>query len=177
VQLENHAGIVVEAAAEGGREADASHVDAARGKKADARFERLERRVESDAGLGGERAQVGGGFVGIAADAPSSACSRKRSAISPTLRPPTWVMPAIDRRSATSARAALGSEPASAARTPRLSVRVCAAVRRSRSWARLPARLKSLTSRRFQPGASARASSRVLNSATSPMRISGCASP
>ena len=33
--------------------------------------------------------------------APSSACSRKRSAISATVRPPTALMPAIDSRSAT----------------------------------------------------------------------------
>ena len=37
----------------------------------------------------------------------SAACSRKRSAISPTLRPPTVEMPAIARRSSTSARALL----------------------------------------------------------------------
>ncbi len=45
-------------------------------------------------------------------------CSRKRSAISETERPPTLVVPAIDIRSVTSASAALRSEPASAASTP-----------------------------------------------------------
>ena len=40
--------------------------------------------------------------------APIAACSRKRSAISPTERPPTVRMPAIDSRSVTSARAAFG---------------------------------------------------------------------
>ena len=45
-------------------------------------------------------------------------CSRKRSAISATERPPTLVAPAIDIRSVTSPSAALRSEPASAAITP-----------------------------------------------------------
>ena len=50
--------------------------------------------------------------------APSAACSRKRSAISPTVRPPTVLMPAIESRSVTSACAAFGSERSRAARTP-----------------------------------------------------------
>ncbi len=48
----------------------------------------------------------------------SAACSRKRSAISPAVRPPTVEMPAIGRRSSTSARAPWRSTPSSAASTP-----------------------------------------------------------
>src|SRR6202041_895683 len=51
-------------------------------------------------------------------------CSRKRSAISETERPPTLVVPAIDIRSVTSASAALRSEPARAASTPSYSLRL-----------------------------------------------------
>ena len=49
-------------------------------------------------------------------DKLSSACSMKRSAISPTLRPPTAVIPEIDNRSPTSACAAFGLALAKAAR-------------------------------------------------------------
>ena len=81
-------------------------------------------------------------------------CSRKRSAISATVRPPTLVVPAIDIRSVTSASAALRSEPASAASTPSYSLRpgAVASVSRSISCARLTLRLKSLISRRRQTG-------------------------
>ena len=50
--------------------------------------------------------------------APSADCSRNRSAISSTERPPTALMPAMESRSLTSACAAFGSEPAIAASTP-----------------------------------------------------------
>ena len=81
-------------------------------------------------------------------------CSRKRSAISATERPPTLVVPAIDIRSVTSASAALRSEPASAASTPSYSLRLVpvASVSRSRSCSRLILRLKSLISRRRHTG-------------------------
>ena len=81
-------------------------------------------------------------------------CSRKRSAISATVRPPTLVVPAIDIRSVTSASAALRSEPARAASTPSYSLRpgAVASVSRSISSVRLTLRLKSLISRRRQTG-------------------------
>ena len=136
VQLEHEAGVVVEPAAEGGREADAPDIDAARGKKAGAALEQVERGVErrswrraqsarSSAAASSGSPPMARKFSisarvsrGSAVCAPSAACSRKRSAISPTERPPTAVMPAIESRSVTSACAALGSEPASAASTP-----------------------------------------------------------
>ena len=147
-------------------------VDAAGGEKPGAAFEQVERGVERDAGIGRERAQMPPRprrdrrrWRGTArsaraspaagrAPAPSAACSRNRSAISSTDRPPTAVMPAIDRRSVTSACAACGSEPASAVSTPWYSGRAvdASSASRSRSCSRLSARLKSFTSRRFQAG-------------------------
>src|SRR5882724_12375249 len=56
VQLEHEARVVVEAAAEGGREPDAAHVDAARGQKAGAALEQIERRVELERTILGDRA-------------------------------------------------------------------------------------------------------------------------
>ena len=52
----------------------------------------------------------------------SEACSRKRSAISPALRPPTAAMPAIASRSSTSALAPAWSALSSAASTPDLAI-------------------------------------------------------
>ena len=136
VQLEHEAGVVVEPAAERGREPDARDIDAARGEKAGAALEQVERGVEIELGVAREacaaRAAASSGSPrdreelldqrarrrGSEVCAPSAACSRKRSAISPTERPPTAVMPAIESRSVTSACAAFGSEPASAASTP-----------------------------------------------------------
>ena len=137
VQFEHEAGVVVEAAAERGREADARDVDAARGEEAGAAFEQIERWRQRSAMLASAAsarssaaASSGSPLIarkrsisprtsrGSLALAPSAACSRKRSAISPTERPPTAVMPAIDSRSVTSACAPSGSEPASAASTP-----------------------------------------------------------
>ena len=66
MQLEHEAGVVVEAAAERGRELDARNVDAARGEEAGAALEQVERRRERDFGLGRERAKLRGGLVGIA---------------------------------------------------------------------------------------------------------------
>src|SRR5262249_61714642 len=67
-QLEHAAGIVVEAAAERGGKLDAGDVDAARGEKAGAALEQIERGVELEAGVARKRAQVGRRLVGIAAD-------------------------------------------------------------------------------------------------------------
>ena len=67
MQLEHEAGVVIEAAAERRGEMDRAHVDAARGKKAGARLEQIERRRKRELGVGGERAQFAGGFVRIAA--------------------------------------------------------------------------------------------------------------
>ena len=66
MQLEHEAGVVVEAAAERGRELDARDIDAARGEEAGAALEQVERGSERDLGFGRERAKLGGGFVGIA---------------------------------------------------------------------------------------------------------------
>ncbi len=68
MQLEHEAGVIVEAAAEGGREPDASDVDPARGEKAGAALEQVERGIERDLGVAGKGAQLGRGCVGIAAD-------------------------------------------------------------------------------------------------------------
>ena len=68
VQLEHEAGVVVEAAAERGREADAGDVDAARRQKAGAALEQVERGIEREVGVARERAQLGRRRVGIAAD-------------------------------------------------------------------------------------------------------------
>ena len=144
VQLEHEAGVIVEAAAEGGGEPDAGDVDAARGEKAGAALEQIERGIERDLASRAKARSSAAASSGsplmarnfsISARvsrgsdvcAPSAACSRKRSAISPTERPPTAVMPAIESRSVTSACAALGSEPASAASTPWYSAPVRAA--------------------------------------------------
>ena len=80
-------------------------IDAARGEEAGAGLEQIERGRERDLGVGRERAQARARRrdrrrcqealdqrarpFGKAAEAPSAACSRKRSAISPTERPPT----------------------------------------------------------------------------------------
>ena len=63
MQLEHEAGVVVEAAAERGRELDARDVDAARGEEAGAALEQVERGAEVELGVGRERAQLGGGLV------------------------------------------------------------------------------------------------------------------
>ena len=80
VQLEHEAGVVVEAAAIGGREADAADIDAARGEKAGAAFEQIERRLDAKTGRAGERAQFGRGLVGIAGDGEEFFDQRPRRA-------------------------------------------------------------------------------------------------
>ena len=66
MQFEDETGVVVEAAAEGGGETDRAHVDAAGGEEAGARFKEINRRGERNFGVGGERAQFAGSFIGIA---------------------------------------------------------------------------------------------------------------
>ena len=101
-------------------------VDAARGEEAGAALEQVERGVEVDLGRRSRSARSSAAALsgspaiarkrsisarvscGSEVCAPSAACSRKRSAISPTERPPTALMPAIDSRSVTSACAAFG---------------------------------------------------------------------
>ena len=78
VQLEHEAGVVVEAAAEGGGEADARDVDAARGQEAGAALEQVERGIERDLGVARERAQLGRRFVGIARDGEEALDQRAR---------------------------------------------------------------------------------------------------
>src|SRR5215467_12575363 len=57
VQLEHEARVVVEAAAEGGRELDAANVDATRGQEAGAALEQIERGVKLQRAIFGNRAQ------------------------------------------------------------------------------------------------------------------------
>src|SRR3977135_753395 len=66
VQLEHEARVVVEAAAEGGRELDAAAVDAARGQKASAALEQIERGVKLERAILGDGAQLGRRLVRIA---------------------------------------------------------------------------------------------------------------
>src|SRR2546423_891103 len=66
VQLENHAGVIVEAAPIGGGEADAPDIDAAGGEETGAALEEVKRRVESETGRGRKGPQLGGGLVRIA---------------------------------------------------------------------------------------------------------------
>jgi len=67
VQLEDEAGVIVDAAAERRREMDGADIDAACGEKAGAGLEEIERGRERKVGVRGERTQFAGGFVGIAA--------------------------------------------------------------------------------------------------------------
>ena len=87
VQLEHEAGVVVEAAAEGGGELDAADVDAARGQKAGAALEQIERGIERDLGVAGKGAQLGRGLVGIAADGEEFLDQRARLPRQRGLRP------------------------------------------------------------------------------------------
>src|SRR5262249_56866384 len=59
VQLEHETGVIVEAAAEAGREANAGDVDAARGQQGGAAFEGVERGLERDLALPCKPAQLG----------------------------------------------------------------------------------------------------------------------
>ena len=80
MQLEHEAGVVVEAAAERGREADARDVDAVRGEEAGAALEQVERGAELELGVGRERAQRVGGLVRIARDGEELLDQRARLA-------------------------------------------------------------------------------------------------
>src|SRR5262249_28053891 len=68
VQLEHHAGVVIESAPEAGGETDAFDVDAARGEEAGTALEEVERGREREPGIRCERAQFGQRLVRIAAD-------------------------------------------------------------------------------------------------------------
>ena len=61
------------------------HIDAARGQEAGAALEQVERGIERDLAVGGERAQFGGGLVRIAGDgretSRSARASRRGSAL------------------------------------------------------------------------------------------------
>ena len=148
--LEDEAGVIVEIAHEGGGIDEVVDRQPARGEEADALVERVERLVEVEAGVGGERAQRARRRVGMAGNgeeasqrlalfgadarrrAAVAACSRKRSAISPERA-------AADRRRCRRSRA--GPRPApwrpswsarsSAASTPALRDRRQAVARRS----------------------------------------------
>ena len=145
-------------------------------------------------GVGGERAQLGRGLVGIAGDREESLDQRARLARQPRCRrraPPArgsgrrsrrpcgrrpLLMPAIDSRSVTSAMRGLGigagqrRQHALVFRRPFAARRAPAGRGRGRAWL---LRLKSFTSRRFQAGARSSAATSAENSPTSPMRISG----
>ena len=68
VQLEFEAGVVIEPAAERGREACQPGVDAARGHEADAAFELIDRSRQVEFCVGRQGAQLRNGFIGIARD-------------------------------------------------------------------------------------------------------------
>src|SRR5262245_9846232 len=87
MQLEYEAGVVVEAAAEGGGETDAPDIDAARGKKTGAALEAVERGIERDLVIAREGAQLGGRLVGIAADGEECFDQRARRLRQRGLRP------------------------------------------------------------------------------------------
>src|SRR5712691_8736576 len=65
VQLEHEARVVIEAAAEGGRELDPADVDAARGQKAGAALEQIERSVKLERAILGDSAQLSRRLVRI----------------------------------------------------------------------------------------------------------------
>ena len=78
MQLEDKAGVIIEATAEGGRELDAAHINTARGKQAGAALEQVERRVERELGVAHKRAQLGGRLAGTAADGEKALDQRAR---------------------------------------------------------------------------------------------------
>ena len=78
MQLEHHAGVIVERPAEGGGEADRAHVDAAGGNEAGALLKRVERGGEIELRFGGERAQCGERLVGVAFDREIALEHRRR---------------------------------------------------------------------------------------------------
>ena len=81
MQFEHEAGVVVEAAAERGREADALDVDAARGEKAGAAFEQIERRRRASSLASAASARSSRrGLVGIAGDGEEALDQRARLA-------------------------------------------------------------------------------------------------
>ena len=185
MQLEHEAGVVVEAAAERGGETDARDIDAARGEEAGAALEQVERGIERDPRLAGERAQRGGGLVRIAADGEEIARSARAS--------PAAARSGAERRLFEEAIGDLADRAAADRgdagdrqqigdqRMRRLRVgagerrqhalifgpRACAApiVSRSRSCASEVLRLKSFTSRRFHAGARSSAAISAENSA------------
>ena len=133
--LEDEARVVIEVAAEARGEIERGDVEPARGDEAEALVEDIEPGAQVETGVLGQRAQPREEASGLPLTASqlsitwrfslekpappcSEACSRKRSAISAELRPPTDDMPAMERRSCTSARAPLRSTPSSAASTP-----------------------------------------------------------
>ena len=122
VRLEHEAGVIIEIAHEGGAELGRFDRHPAGGDEAVAALERVKRRAQVQAGGMGQAPERDRRVIGIAGDRQkasstvrfsasiggpdlSDACSRKRSAISPAVRPPTASMPAIASRSSTNALA------------------------------------------------------------------------
>ena len=80
MQLEHKAGVIVESAAEGGRELDTAHVDAACGQEASAAFKQIERGVKLERAILGDGAQLGRRLVGVARDRQEAFDQRARLA-------------------------------------------------------------------------------------------------
>ena len=196
MQLEHEAGVVVEAAAEGGGEADAGDVDAARGKKAGAALEQVERGVERDPGVAREGAQLRRGLVRIAADGEEALDQRAGFLRQRGLRAERRLLEKavgdLAHRAAADGGDAGDREQVGDERMRGLGVgagergqhalvfrpRVRGAdgepvevLRSEVLW------LKSLISRRFQAGARSSAAINAENSPTSPMRMSGASRP
>src|SRR5262245_28464201 len=68
MNFEYEAGVIIDAAAERGREVRARDIDSLCGQKSGATFEKINGRTERDAAFLGKRAQLGGGRVRIAGD-------------------------------------------------------------------------------------------------------------
>ena len=152
--LEDRAGVVVEVAAEGGREGERGDVDAARGDEAGARVEGVERRGEIEPRFRRERAQLRRGGVGIAGDgddsAPARAAPRRGCRHRPRPRPGRGSArrsrrrcarrPTRCRRSSAGPRrrraAACGSCPCERAQQAGMLAGAGVAVRRGRRWRR-----------------------------------------
>ena len=83
MNLEHEARVIVETAAERGRELHGAHIDAAGGEKAGAGLEQIDGRAERELRVGGQRAQFGGGFVGTAAYGEEAFDQRARFARQP----------------------------------------------------------------------------------------------
>ncbi len=145
-RLEHEAGVIVEVAHESGAIFEPADVQAARGEEADALVEGVDRprrgrawrrrrvrAIRPNAASGSpeivEEAAEHRLMLGVDPPPPprAEACSRKRSAISPALRPPTLAMPAMESNPPPAPLAPAWSARSSAASTPDWEMAPCAA--------------------------------------------------